>query len=174
MKLTEEQKLANKQHRTEEKALAKRQSEEDAKRNQPHVKSIAITVMWKKSVTWGYCPRATAEVKFHNGKFEKDDNFYASGCGYDKLSTVIAEIFNKYLAYKLYLPLHPIENRYNQYDDKIPYGLHNDTHKCFDGGIGIECYFDISKAIGGTFRRIANTDTVDVFEYVDGGYDENS
>ena len=26
----------------------------------------------------------------------------------------------------------------------------------------------------GTFRRIANTDKVDVFEYVDGGYDENS
>jgi hypothetical protein len=51
-----------------------------------------------------------------------------------------------------------------------PYGisLTKDESKYlsrFDGGIGEDCYSDISKAIGGTWKRLANTKSVDVYEY---------
>lgn len=173
MKLTEEQKLANKQRRSEERAAAKRQAKDDAKRNQPPVSSIIITVKWRKNPTWGWCPRAIAAVRFRDGKLTHDDSFYASGCGYDKCSTVVASVFNKYLAYKLYRPLTPLMSEYNREHNNTPYGIHQEPYYYFDGGIGTDCYYDIALAINGKFRHVSDESTIDVFEYIDEDPDEN-
>lgn len=76
----------------------------EIEKNQRHVKSLTITIEWKRSYTWGMNPNASVEVEYASGdsRFYHDSGFKASGCGYDKESTVIAEIFNKYLKYKLW------------------------------------------------------------------------
>lgn len=42
----------------------------------------SFTVDWKKSATWGNCPRID---------YRGEKAAYASGCGYDKLSAVLVE-----------------------------------------------------------------------------------
>ena len=44
-----------------------------------------FSVYWTKSRTWGSCPRI---------EFRGDKAAYAGGCGYDKLSAVIAEFLS--------------------------------------------------------------------------------
>jgi hypothetical protein len=64
------------------------------------VERVEIQLEWKDNRTWGWCPRATADIKYKNGKWSRE-TAYASGCGYDKASTVVADVLNKCLRYKL-------------------------------------------------------------------------
>ena len=64
--------------------------EENAERSQKPVKSITITIEWKKSRTWGMNPNANAQVEYKDGTYDTG-SASASGCGYDKESTVIRE-----------------------------------------------------------------------------------
>lgn len=48
--------------------------------NAPEIDYIGINVDWKKSTTWGWCPRAYVRTACG------ENNYYSSGCGYDKLS----------------------------------------------------------------------------------------
>lgn len=43
-----------------------------------------IAVVWNRSATWGYCPSI-------RGGADGGKAAYASGCGYDKLSAVLAD-----------------------------------------------------------------------------------
>jgi len=153
MKLTLEEK---KQRASERKALRLEQKDLariEAEKNQKPVKSLAITIEWKKSRTWGNVPHASATVGFHDGTYARSDGFTAGGCGYDKESTVVAEIFNKYLKYKLYiLPM----------TEKRPYGMYRDF---FGGGIGMRAYESIAKTIGGELKSVASGKTFDVYIY---------
>ena len=56
--------------------------------NAESVQEITIRVEWVKNRTWGYNPRAEVCA---NGYTTGS----ASGCGYDKLSSAVAEAFNK-------------------------------------------------------------------------------
>lgn len=49
----------------------------------PSLEYIQVSVDWKKSRTWGWCPRSYVSTNGGNGEY------YASGCGYDKLSASI-------------------------------------------------------------------------------------
>jgi len=131
---------------------------------QPRLESLTITIEWKKSRMWGMNPHATGEARTTEG-MRLVGTATASGCGYCKGSTVIADLFNQFLRHKLYdsavLKRLALEK---------PYGisLTKDVDKYlsrFDGGIGEDCYSDISKAIGGTWKRLANTESVDVYQY---------
>jgi len=131
---------------------------------QPKLESLTITIEWKKSRMWGMNPHATGEAITTDGR-RLVGTAKASGCGYCKRSTVIADLFNQFLRHKLYesavLKRLAIEK---------PYGisLTKDENKYlsrFEGGIGEDCYSDISDAIGGTWKRLANTKNVDVYEY---------
>ena len=62
MKLTIEQKEANKVARQEARKEAKRVAKIEAERNQKPVKSIDFSIEWKKSRTWGNCPRLDAFI----------------------------------------------------------------------------------------------------------------
>lgn len=48
--------------------------------NAPQIDFISVHVEWKRSATWGWCPRSY--VRTAAGEF----NYYSSGYGYDKLS----------------------------------------------------------------------------------------
>jgi len=173
-KLSIEQKEANK---AERKLLAEKTKELNRindERNQKPVNSIDITIEWKHSRTWGNCPRATASVSFMDHTFERNDNFYASGCGYDKESQVISEVFNKYLKYKLWaLSEENIKGGHGTGDKgPAPYGINfrkypDSEYRSFAGGIGVNCYYAISKHIGGKFECIASGKTFDVYKYTD-------
>lgn len=152
----------------------------ETEKAQRPVESLTITIEWKRSYTWGMNPNASVEVKYKTGEnlFYRDSGFKASGCGYDKESTVIAEIFNKYLKYKLY-QCRVGEFRINGKDNTHPYGVSyyngytktNDNGDVstprFNGGVGTSCYYKISEFIGGKFENIANGKTFGVFKYTD-------
>lgn len=127
--------------------------------NMRPVQSITIQIEWKKSRVWGRNPHAVASVAFHDGTFEMSKTYKASGCGYDKASTVVADIFNEYLKYKLLEPGLPAER---------PYGVHvNEKFAFFDGGIGISAYRAISEYIGGKWHEVANGTNFDVYTWTD-------
>lgn len=142
--------------RREAKRIAKELAKIEAEKNQKPVKSITIKIEWKKSRTWGNNPNCTADVTFKDGSFERSGVYTCSGCGYDKESTVIADVFNNYLKYKLYGNL----------PKDMPYGMTvKQDYKYFDGGVGTSCYYRISQYIGGSFKNIASGMTFDVYEY---------
>lgn len=164
VKLTEEEKQARKEARKQAKETAKEQERVEIEKNQKEVKRMVISIVWKKSKTWGHNPHATAEVTHHDGTFSRAE-FTASGCGYDKESTVIAAAFNHFLKYKLY----KISKAKQK---KKPYGIRLSDWKGFpvhyyEGGIGTSCYETISTFIGGHFKRILTGESTDVFEYID-------
>jgi hypothetical protein len=72
---------------------------------------ISIRMDWRKSRTWGNCPRVEARV----GTRDKDGNWdndglrkgYASGCGYDKSSAAICEAIGSAPALDRYCIEHP-------------------------------------------------------------------
>jgi transposase-like protein len=170
-KLTEAQKQANKEAKKAKKTAIKEAEKIQAEQNQPEIKDITITIEWKKSRMWGNNPHATASINykdktagaFRTGFYRSPEGRYTcSGCGYDKESTVIAQIFNEFLKYKLYKPLKPHHDKNN-----IPYGIYIGHNKYYGGGIGVNCYYHISEAIGGKFECVASGKTFDVYKYTD-------
>lgn len=159
VKMTEDEKKARREARKEAKREVEKLAIVEAEKNQKPVKSITISIEWKKSRMWGSNPHASASVSFQDGTYGNFDGFTCSGCGYCKESTVIAEIFNQFLKYKLYGL---------KKTDKTPYGIYlRDDYKSYSGGIGTSCYPAISKYIGGNFKTVASGKTFDVFEYTD-------
>ena len=177
-KLTEDQKAANKLARQELAKQTKEANRINDERNQPEVKEIIISIEWRKSRTWGSNPNAKADVTFKDKTagpwgtgFYRADGFTCSGCGYDKESTVIAEIFNKFLKSKLWqLPAEALKGGNGSGDKKnAPYGIHlyspNRPH--FGGGIGTSCYYRIAEYLGATFEHVASGKMFDVYKYTD-------
>lgn len=161
--------------------VLKQEEEIKQQQNQKPIDSLKITIEWIKSKTWGHCPRAQADVWFKDGTVERRAGYKAGGCGYDKESTVIAEIFNDFLLYKLYQK-HSWKDRINQEDSNHPYGVDyydggtdKDKHDhewyirkpTFNGGVGTSCYFKIAEFIGGSFEHVASGNTFDVYKYSD-------
>lgn len=164
---------------------------EESIRNQKPVKELTITIEWSRSRMWGNNPKASAEGVYHDGTyFHSDKPATASGCGYDKESTVIATIFNQYLAYKLYaMSVRKLTAKDKQGRELRAYGVsYYKGHTCpngliyrgsrrFEGGVGTSCYTDYSTSygrkgvaqyIGGSFVKIASGKTFDVYKYTDG------
>ena len=74
--------------------ISRANSEYEAIATEPRLKEIEINIEWNKSRTWGYCPRATAYYTTFTGKYGKV-SAYATGCGYDKASQVVADCLNQ-------------------------------------------------------------------------------
>jgi len=161
MRKSIEQKEEDKLAREKAKQLKKEAAQIESEKNQKPVKSITITIEWRKSRTWGANPHCEAAVSFQDGTFEHSPAYTCSGCGYDKESTVIADVFNNYLKYKLYDP------KLVKKSDP-PYGFRiKENWKCYNGGVSTSCYYDISRFIGGKFESVASGKTFDVFQYTD-------
>jgi hypothetical protein len=152
------------QERKKLREAVKHQKRVDEVKAQPKLESLTITIEWKKSRTWGSNPHATGEAITKEGR-RLVGTATASGCGYCKRSTVIADLFKQFLRHKLY-----DEKVLARLSVKKPYGIRlpkdgENFLPYFEGGIGEECYREISEAIGGTWSRIANTDSVEVYQY---------
>ena len=117
---------------------------------------IEIEVEWRDNRTWGWCPRATMfwEDALHH-LHRMDGSAYASGCGYDKHSTVLAECLNtfKNLRYAVR----------NKNFKKSPCGIYksNYTYCYFEGGVGAECYPRIMEWLGYDMKHVAHGKTYD-------------
>ncbi len=161
--LTAEEKEARKQARHQARQVEKNRARIETEKNQKPVKNLTISIEWKKSRTWGHNPHAEARVEFHDGTYTRRDGYTASGCGYDKESTVIAAVFNDFLLYKLWA--------ITDFQGK-PYGISAGNYdgreyRSYEGGIGTSCYDSISRFIGGTFEHVASGKSFDVYRYTD-------
>lgn len=130
--------------------LAKVNKENAEKFGMCDVKRIELDITWKKSRTWGYCPTCEYDVWMQDGTYLHGKR-HASGYGYDKHSTVVAEVFNicaKGMAWR------------KRNSSKVaPYGLEHvgkgktkEWPPYFEGGIGISCYPAIVAYLGGTME----------------------
>jgi len=156
MKLSIEQKAANKEARKAANDAKKKQLIIDAKKKQKPVKSIKINIEWSKAGN----PTCESWVSYEDGTGEVF-KARAGGWGYCKESTVIAEIFNNCLAYKLF----ELHDQLIQLGEKKPYGISlGYNYPYFAGGVGTSCYYRITEFIGGTFEKVASGKTFDAFK----------
>jgi hypothetical protein len=169
-RLTQEQKEANKLARKQAKEHAKEIDRINSEKNQPEISEITFTIEWRKSRMYGNNPHLTARVHFKDGKYVSK-NYTCSGYGYDKESTVIAQAFNDFLKYKLWkLTPEQLKGGNGSLDKgSAPYGIHiySENRPHFGGGIGVGCYYEIAKYIGGKFEHTAWGSTFDVYKYTD-------
>jgi hypothetical protein len=155
--MSQEEKDARKEARKQARREAERLAQIEADKNQKPVKSISIAVEWKKHRLYSFNPHATADVIFIDGTRKRLEGFSSTGCGYDKESDVLSKVFNALLLYKLH------EDR--SYDKK-PYGISDfKGRRWYEGGVGVDCYFEIAKFIGGKFERVASGRTFDAYTY---------
>ena len=121
----------------------------------PDLTFISISVDWVRSRTWGYNPHA--EARTNAGTFSGT----ASGCGYDKESTAIAEALNQCdSVLKVLYTLKENGLRAGLSDksktavcgrsngDICGYGAGYGAIPYFEGGVGSSCFWSILKKCG--------------------------
>lgn len=166
VKLTEEQKQANRDAKKAARIQAKIDARIEAEMSQKPVKSLTISIEWAKSRMWGNNPTAEGRIEYTDGTWGHTTPAKASGCGYDKESSVIADIFNQCLVYKLWqLSEDAVKGGHGSGDKgKAPYGINrHDNHRYFAGAIGTSCYYSICEYLGGKFEHTASGKTFDVY-----------
>jgi len=163
--LTLEEKKARREARKQARLDAKQKAQIDFYRNQKPVSSMIISIEWVKSRIWNSNPHAIAQVKFKDMTLESSPDFNCSGCGYDKESTVIADCFNRYLRYRLFLIREKCPTlTLPEFQRDIPYGIYLDREIPYYGdGIGTNCYYRIAEFIGGKFEQVSSGKTYDVY-----------
>lgn len=109
---------------------------------------------WNRNATWGNCPKGS----YRNGHALIDYRS-VTGCGYDKLSTLTANMFNddKYLMSFIldYCEKHNITN--DNIRERLGYGIRLSSVSglpYFEGAVGVECHKSILKKLG--FKVIHN------------------
>ena len=147
--------------------LKKTNASEEAEHSKPLPVYIEIEVEWKKSYTWGMCPRASMRWENADGMWNViNDAGYASGWGYDKHSSVVAEALNhfKNLRYAVR----------NKNFKKAPYGICKSdyTYCYFEGGVGMSCYPRIMEWLGYKMKHVADGKTYDKWVIVKKGMEK--
>ena len=137
--------------------LAKMNAEERDKVEQPAIKRLRVQIEWHKSRTWGNNPSLEYWADTADGQRLYGDGITCSGCGYDKESTVVAEVFNK-------LCLGMAIRKWKRNKKKqIPYGLRLGDYPYFEGGVGIERYKSIAEYLGGKMEHLSCGKTWDEY-----------
>ena len=134
--------------------------------NAKDVQDLEIAIEWKKSYTWGWCPRAY--IRSHLLDKQKDHYYertegYASGCGYDKLSSAIASALNDsngalkllYTAEEKRLRK-AINGLKQSRADFIGYGSGYGSTPYFEGGVGYSSQESIFENLGFKVKTIAD------------------
>jgi hypothetical protein len=154
--------------RTAEK-LARLESYENAEQ----VKSVSISVEWKRNRTWGNNPTATVKVETESRYFYGTGS--ASGCGYDKLTSAIGEALNsipaigKMLCERKEQAIMDGEQPATVWNDSntrfISYGAGYGPIPYFEGGVGMSSFFGVFKVCGMDLKHEAGTKTTDYFYF---------
>ena len=124
------------------------------------IKKIIIKTEWSKSYMWGMIPH-TEILLSTNDEFYDPDIFYAegtaSGCGYDKHSSAVADALNQLPSIKKLL----MDNWTFGENECLGYGINSYNNRVprFSGGVGIDCFkyalqdigFKVTEMHGKTF-----------------------
>ena len=168
--LTPEQKAERAEARKQAKREAERLAKIEAQKAQRPIAEMTINIEWRKSRLYGSSPVAEARIVYANddgklGCFGLSKQYRAGGCGYDKESTVVGQIFDDHLAYKLHRPEDWVREgvRFIR-DETEPYGIAFYNGVGYYGqGVGMSCYYDIVKFIGGKLEHVASGGSFDVY-----------
>lgn len=165
-RMTMEEKAARVRERGMAKIAADRLKVLDVMRRQKAVKELTITLEWYRARTGERNVRADYSAVLWDGGRVRGTGYKADGYGYDKASTMVADIFGDTLAYKLFEDGRDWENK--------PYGVVRRLNEegglewqYFEGGIGIDCYWQIGEWLGGEFELVASGKNFDVYRWVD-------
>jgi hypothetical protein len=156
-------KIIKEYEKTENKKLNKIETIKNA---DDDISTINITVNWTKNKTWGYNPRATI---FTNKEDVTEGK--ASGCGYDKESTAIAEALNKNpdILKLLYIAKNKkmtFKNHNNH--DILGYGSGYYELPYFEGGVGVNSLMNIFRKLGYNITE-HHTDSSDFYTIIKKG-----
>lgn len=140
-----------------EKEIEKKLALLEAVANAPEVDYITVNVKYRRSSTWGYNPAVEVITSGESDIFRG----YASGCGYDKESTAVADAFNKSLGIlKVLYTLKEKALEAGESDKSktactghnnkncVGYGAGYSVIPYFEGGVGVSCFWDILKKAG--------------------------
>lgn len=120
---------------------------------------LEIEIEWKNNRIWGYCPVASMGWLDKEGWHYANNFSTASGCGYDKASTVVAECCNYVLSGMLW--------RKKRTKKQIPYGvsIFDTFFPHFNGGVGMGCYYRIAEFFGGKLEQVASGKMYDKYVF---------
>lgn len=128
---------------------------------------VKISVEWKNNRTWGANPTAECWASFLNNEGEYNSVYVKSGsiggCGYDKLSTAVAECLNQVNAVLRPLYLLKDAHQTEKNHEFLGYGSGYGILPNFEGCVGVSCYPRIFEKVGYEFKTIASGKTFDVF-----------
>lgn len=130
--------------------------------------SVKISVEWKRSRMWGSNPTAECWATFVNKDGDMDSVYIKTGsiggCGYDKLSTAVAQALNEVKPVLKALYRVKNNNVAAKNHDIFGYGSGYGILPSIEGGVGISCYPAIFEKLGYEFKTVASGKTYDVFE----------
>lgn len=129
----------------------------------PKVKSIRISVEWKKNSTWGANPRAEVTVIHENNTLDVFESGSISGCGYDKESTAIAKALNQSTAVLKLLYSLKNKNIDKKNEDIFHYGIGGSETPRFSSGVGTDCYYRVFENLGFKMEKVASGNTFDAW-----------
>lgn len=110
------------------------------------INSARCEIDWVRNNTWGYCPKGC----YRNGyKYQEFKSI--TGCGFDKLSTLTADMFNSdnnLIAFVMdYIEKHHINK--DNIENKLGYGIRiYNGIPYFSHGVGVDCYKTILLKLG--------------------------
>lgn len=125
-----------------------------ARAEQPDVVRLVMNTEWRRSRTWGNCPHINWTCEFADGTY-MSGNETCGGCGYDKESTCMAEIFKQCLSGMLW--------RKRKTKKEKPYGIRMGWFPSFSTGVGVSCYYRIAEWLGGKMEHTGWTDRSDSY-----------
>lgn len=126
--------------------LARINEEYRVRAEKKDVKELKIHIYWENNL------RASFIATTKDEKIIAKDGYTIGGYGYDKISTVVANICNDILSGMLFRKLNNKRKRTN-----IPYGI--GTHAFFpyfQGGIGLSCYYSVFEFLAGKMEHVVD------------------
>ena len=128
------------------------------------LRSITITVEWKKSSVWGYNP--TARVVVCGEKHAAVYYGKASGCGYDKGSAAISKALNcsPVVMRSLYIAENKRLTKKQSRRDALGYGSGYGVLPYFEGGVGVSAFSVLFDKMGYEWENTASGDSFDVYK----------
>lgn len=138
-------------------ALTRKNAEAEKAHAAPAPEIIIVSMRWLQS-TYGYCPRASMRYRDTQGWHNVDNAAYAGGWGYDKTSTILADVLNQFRGLRWSL-------RRKNYNNK-PYGVYKSEYNdgmYFDGGIGVSAYYRVCDWAGYKLKHMVESKNFDVF-----------
>lgn len=129
------------------------------------IKSITITVEWKKSKMWGHNPTATAEFIFTDNTFARYKSESIGGCGYDKESTATGQALNQCNELLNMLYAKKDANPEQNQRETLGYGSGYGVLPYFEGGVGFTCHAHILEKLGFNYLHTASGETFNAYRF---------